>query len=82
MQQRADNLLLALAELTDSPDPRPVSLLEAGCGFGALAAFLSVDRDIPFLCGVDIRDDYVEVARRATSKLDARRPRFEVCDMR
>jgi SAM-dependent methyltransferase len=81
--RRADDLLRMLGGLTGRADLRGLHVLDVGCGFGTLAAYLALCGEPERMLAVDIRDDYLAAARAATSSLGlGDRLRYEYADMR
>lgn len=80
---RAENLMLLLSELGGGATITGRRILEAGCGFGALASYLAWRWEPAELVAVDTRSEYVEAARRCTGALAlGDRLRFVEADMR
>jgi ubiquinone/menaquinone biosynthesis C-methylase UbiE len=81
--QRADALLRLLRALTGRSAIRGLDVLDVGCGFGTLAAYLALAEEPARMLAVDIRDDYLAAARDATCSLGlGDRLRYEHADMR
>jgi ubiquinone/menaquinone biosynthesis C-methylase UbiE len=66
--KRGDQLLRLLNELTES-DIAGKQVLEVGCGFGALAAYLALRGRPEMLVATDIRRDFLEAARECASEV-------------
>jgi SAM-dependent methyltransferase len=81
--RRADDLLRMLGALTGRAAIGGLHVLDVGCGFGTLAAYLAFSGDPARMLAVDIRADYVAAARAATRPLGlGDRLRYEQADMR
>jgi SAM-dependent methyltransferase len=81
--RRAANILELLRSLGGREGIRGCRVVEAGCGFGALAGYLAWHEAPAQLIAFDIRPDYVESARESARPLDlGDRLRYEVADMR
>ena len=66
--RRADNLSVALAALAPSSG-RELDVLEVGCGFGALAAYVALDWVPRSIRAVDIRPEFLEAAAQLFASL-------------
>jgi len=79
---RARQLLDFARELGDLDSLEGLSVLEAGCGFGALATYLALTQGTDRVVGIDLRPDLIQSAIRATDEMGASQPSFSVDDMR
>ena len=66
---RADHLLALMAELTGVTTLRDRSVLEVGCGFGALAGYLAWSQQPAHMTGLDVRKEFVQTAQDAANRL-------------
>lgn len=81
--KRASNVRLLLRELAEVDSLTGLSVLELGCGFGALATYLAIEGAPASLTAVDNRSDYVKLARSAIEPLElSDRLVFTLDDMR
>ncbi|MHB8656851.1 MAG: class I SAM-dependent methyltransferase [Solirubrobacteraceae bacterium] len=79
---RARNLMTLLEELASVVGIEGKRVLEAGCGFGALATYLAWTQWPARLDAVDVRADLIEIAQRASAGLEVAELGFRVDDMR
>jgi ubiquinone/menaquinone biosynthesis C-methylase UbiE len=68
--RRAAHLLKLMEQLTGESTLRDRSVLEVGCGFGALAGYLAWSQRPARMVGVDVRKDFVQTAQDAATRLD------------
>jgi SAM-dependent methyltransferase len=81
--QRAQNLLTLLERLAGRASLKDQRVLELGCGFGGLAAYLALAGGPRELVAVDVRPDFVATARESASRLElGDRLRYLHADMR
>jgi SAM-dependent methyltransferase len=79
---RGDHLLRLMEQLTGVATLRDCSVLEVGCGFGALAGYLAWSEQPAHMTGLDVREEFVATARDAANRLGiADRLTFELGDM-
>jgi SAM-dependent methyltransferase len=67
--QRADMLLRLLQRLGGRSNVTGARIVEAGCGFGALAGYLAWRTDCASVLAFDVRDDLVDAARDSAGPL-------------
>ncbi len=80
---RADQLMSLVTRITARRGLSGLDVLEVGSGFGALAAYLAWSQRPARLRAMDIRADYVALARRATDGAhDLPGLEYDVADMR
>ncbi|HWH45680.1 MAG TPA: class I SAM-dependent methyltransferase, partial [Thermoleophilaceae bacterium] len=79
---RVSTLLKLLGELTDRERLKDARVLEAGCGFGALATYIAQSEEPALVTGIDVREDLVATAREVAARLDLRNLEFRLADMR
>jgi SAM-dependent methyltransferase len=80
---RVDAIRRYLSELGGIGSLRGARVLDCGAGFGAFAAYLSLDRDAPLVTAVEMRPEFAALAKRVATQTglgDA--VSFEVGDMR
>ncbi|HET8863129.1 MAG TPA: class I SAM-dependent methyltransferase, partial [Solirubrobacterales bacterium] len=80
---RVDSMRRFLGELGGVTSLRGARVLDCGAGFGAFAAYLSLDRDEPLVTAVEMRPEFAAIARRVAAQTglgDA--VSYEVGDMR
>lgn len=82
--QRGDALLRMLRELAELPSIEGLRVLEAGCGFGALAAYLAWRGSPATVVAADVDLKYLRIARAAAgaSPIPDERLRYVEADMR
>jgi SAM-dependent methyltransferase len=81
--RRAEIITQLLEALTPGTTLTDARVLEAGSGFGALAAYLAWRYETNEVVAIDVREDYVDSARDSAHTLGlGDRLRFEVGDMR
>ena len=81
--KRGENILRWLRDMGGVESLAQRSVLELGCGFGALATFLVVHENPQTLVAVDVADAYLEVGRRCARGLRLDQTlTFEHVDMR
>lgn len=81
--QRARIVMLLLRELAGREHLREQRVLEAGCGFGALAGYLAWHEGPRQVVGIDNRTDFIEAATECSRGLGlGARLQFRVADMR
>lgn len=79
---RAEHLLKLMEELTGETTLRDRSVLEVGCGFGALAGYLAWSQRPAHMTGLDLREEFVATAQDAANRLGlGDRLAFELGDM-
>jgi SAM-dependent methyltransferase len=66
---RGDHLLKLMEQLTGETTLRDRSVLEVGCGFGALAGYLAWSQRPAHMTGLDVRDEFVQTAQDAANRL-------------
>lgn len=79
---RADNLLRLVREVCGIEDLGGLRLLEAGAGFGALAAYLALTQRPAEVVGIDLRAEMVRAANRVATECQLPGVSFLVSDMR
>ena len=67
--RRAENLRRALDGLTDLESPRGLDLVEVGCGFGALAAYIAISWEPRSVRALDIRPEFAASAQDLAREL-------------
>ena len=80
---RVEAMRRYLGELGGVGSLRGARVLDCGAGFGAFAAYLSLDRDAPLVTAVEMRPEFAALAKRVAAQTglsDA--VAFEVGDMR
>jgi len=80
---RVDAMRRYLGELGGVTSLRGARVLDCGAGFGAFAAYLSLDRDAPLVTAVEMRPEFAALAKRVAAQTglgDA--IAYEVGDMR
>lgn len=78
---RAENLVSWLDALDHTSTLAGARVLEAGCGFGAVAAYLAAERGAD-VTGIDISSRYLGVAQRVAERIGLDRLSFREADMR
>lgn len=66
---RADHLVKLMEQLTGETSLRDRSVLEVGCGFGALAGYLAWSQQPALMVGLDVRKEFVQTAQDAATRL-------------
>jgi SAM-dependent methyltransferase len=67
LPERAALIVRLLEALTGDGRLHGLSVLDAGCGLGALTGFVAARYEPSRILGVDVREDQVEAARRAAA---------------
>lgn len=81
--RRAENLLRWLATIAGVATLEGLDVAEVGSGFGALAAYLTIQARPARVVGIDINDEYLAVGRECARRLGLTdRLSFEIGDMR
>jgi 2-polyprenyl-3-methyl-5-hydroxy-6-metoxy-1,4-benzoquinol methylase len=81
---RARILTRVLAAMPGRPSLSGATVLEAGCGFGALASYLAIEHRPASLPAIDVREDYLAAAETAAraAGIPPERLEFRLHDMR
>jgi SAM-dependent methyltransferase len=66
---RVADLLAALRDGTGRDGMRGLDVLDVGCGYGAMTVFIRRELGARDVVGEDVREDYLDVARRALNRL-------------
>ncbi len=80
--KRGDDLVRLALGLTDLDTIAGLRVLEAGSGWGSLAAYIALTYGPAEFVGSEIRSDFTEAAREAVAAFDIQNLRYEVGDMR
>lgn len=80
---RVEAIRRYLEELGGVTSLRGARVLDCGAGFGAFAAYLSLDRDAPLVTAVEVRPEFTALARQVAAQAGlGDRITYEVGDMR
>ena len=79
---RAETVTELLAQLVGRRSLAGARVLDTGCGFGALAAYLALRERPAHVTGIDVRDDLIDAARRVSTQAGVENLDFRVLDMR
>jgi ubiquinone/menaquinone biosynthesis C-methylase UbiE len=80
---RVEAMRRYLGELGGVTSLRGARVLDCGAGFGAFAAYLSLDRDAPLVTAVEMRPEFAALAKRVAAQTGlGDGVAFEVGDMR
>ena len=80
---RVEAMRRYLGELGGVTSLRGARVLDCGAGFGAFAAYLSLDRDAPLVTAVEMRPEFAALAKRVAAQTDLGDAiAYEVGDMR
>lgn len=79
---RAETVTKLLAALAGRRTLAGARVLETGCGFGALAAYIALGERPAHVTGIDVRDDLIAAARQASAEAGLENLDFRVLDMR
>lgn len=79
---RVDGIRRYLAELGGVTSLRGARVLDCGAGFGAFAAYLSLDGDQPAVTAIEMRPEFSALAREVAAEAGLDSVTYEVGDMR
>jgi ubiquinone/menaquinone biosynthesis C-methylase UbiE len=79
---RVEAMRRCLGELGGVTSLAGARVLDCGAGFGAFAAYLSLDRDEPLVTAVEVRPDFAALARRVAAQTGIDGISYQVGDMR
>lgn len=79
---RVEAIRRYLGELGGVTSLSGARLLDCGAGFGAFAAYLSLERDAPLVTALDVRPEFAELARGVAARTGLDGVSYQVGDMR
>ncbi len=80
--ERVRSIRRYLAELGGVESLGGARVLDVGAGFGAVAAYLSLEHDAPRVTAIDPREDFVRLGQEVVQQLGLKRLTYQSGDMR